>query len=109
MDTSTINQAERAAEQQKQAGADRIDEMAKAIHGAAKELQGQMPKTAEMVHAAASQLEQGAGALRERSVTEVLRGINEFGRKEPLALFGGAMVAGFAISRLLKSGTHNAN
>jgi hypothetical protein len=103
MPKDTINKAEQIAEEQKQTGAGQIDEMAKAVHGAANELQDQMPKAAEFVHAAASRLEQGAGSLRERSINDLVSGFNDFGRKEPLALFGGAMVAGFAISRFLKS------
>jgi hypothetical protein len=103
MPTDTINKAEQIAEGQKQAGAGQIDEMAKAVHGAADELQDQMPKAAEFVHAAASRLEQGAGSLRERRIKDLVSGFNDFGRNEPLALFGGAMVAGFAISRFLKS------
>jgi hypothetical protein len=105
MPEDTINKAEQIAEEQKQAGAGQIDEMAKAVHGAANELQQQMPKAAEFVHAAVSRLEEGAGALRERSIKDLVSGFNDFGRKEPLAFFGGAMVAGFAISRFLKSST----
>jgi hypothetical protein len=97
------NEAEQFAERQKQAGAGQIDELAKAVHGAANELQEQMPKAAEFVHTAASQLEKGAGAIRERSIKDFMSGLNDFGRREPLALFGGALVAGFAISRFLKS------
>ena len=62
-----------------------------------------MPKAAEVVHASAFRLEQGASALRDRSVDELMSGINDVARRQPLALFGGALVAGFAISRFLKS------
>jgi ElaB/YqjD/DUF883 family membrane-anchored ribosome-binding protein len=98
-----IDKAEQIAEQQKRSGADQIDEMAKAVHRAADELQQQMPRAAEVVHATASRLEQGAGALRERSIKDLVNGFDEFGRKEPLALFGATLAAGFAISRFLKS------
>lgn len=103
MPEDTIDKAEQIAEQRKQTGAGQIDDMAKAVRGAADELQGQMPKAAEFMHAAASRLEQGAGALRERSIQDLVSGFNDFGRREPLMLFGGALVAGFAISRFLKS------
>ena len=102
-----ITQAEEAAERQKQAGASQVDEMAKAVHGAADELQQQMPKAAEFVHAAASRIQEGVGALRERSIPDVMSTFNDVGRKEPLALFGGAVLAGFAISRFLKSSAEN--
>jgi len=105
MQSDTIEQAEQISEQKKQAGAQQINDMAKAVHNAADELTEQMPKAAELVHGAASRLEQGAGALRERSIGELVNGLTDFGRKDPLAFFGSAMVAGFAISRFLKSST----
>src|SRR5438309_300275 len=98
-----ITQAEQAAEQQKKAGANKVDDMAKAVHGAADELQRQMPKAAEFAHAAAAQLEKGADALRERNIRDLMNTFSEFSRKEPLALFGSAVIAGFAFSRFVKS------
>lgn len=103
-----VSQAEEMAERQKRSGAEQVDEMAKAVHGAANELGKQMPQAAELVHAAASRLEQGADALRERNIRDLMSTFNDMGRKEPLALFGGAVVAGFAISRFLKSSSNSA-
>lgn len=100
---TTVNRAEQLADEQKNAGASRLDEVARAVHGAADELSGEMPQAADFVHAAASRLEQGAGLLRDKSPGEIVGQINDFGRRDPLALFGGALVAGFALSRLLKS------
>ena len=99
----TVSRAEDAAERQKNAGAEQVDQMAKAVHGAAEELGKQMPQAAELVHAAALRLEQGAAALRERNLRDLMGTLNDMGRKQPLALFGGALVAGFAMSRFLKS------
>ncbi len=98
-----MSQAEEVADRQKKAGAERVDEVAKAVHGAADQLGKQMPQAAELVHAAASRLEQGAEAVRERNIRDLVGTFSDMGRKEPLALFGGAIVAGFAISRFLKS------
>ncbi len=103
MQEDAVTHAEEVAEQQKKAGASQIDAMAKAVHGAADELEQQMPKAAEFVHAAASRIEQGADALREHNIQDLMNTFNNFGRKEPLAMFGGAVLAGFAISRFLKS------
>ncbi len=101
--TQTEEKVEQVAERRKQTGADQIDEVAHAVHGAADELQHQMPRAAEFVHATASRLEQGAGALREQSLRDLMGTFNDFGRKEPLAVWGGAVLVGFAISRFLKS------
>jgi hypothetical protein len=103
MQSDPVAEWEKVAEQQKQAGADQIDEMSKAVHSAADRLERQMPETAGFVHAAATRLERGAGALRERNMSDLMAGFNELARKDPLTLLGGAMLAGFAISRFLKS------
>jgi hypothetical protein len=77
--------------------------MAKAVHNAADQLQDQMPKAAEFVHKAASQIEKGADTLRQRGMGELVGQFNELGRREPLALFGAALAAGFVASRFFKS------
>ena len=104
-----VSQAEEVAEQQKKAGAERVDDMAKAVHGAADELGKQMPEAAKLVHAAASRLEQGADALRDKSLRDLMGSFNDMGRREPLTVFGGALVAGFAISRFLKSSSNSSS
>jgi hypothetical protein len=96
-------QARHFAEQQKEAGAEHIGSMAGAIHGAAHELEDQMPKAAAYVHDAAARLESAAQSLRERNVDDIVQNLNSFARSQPAAFFGGAMLAGFAISRFLKS------
>jgi hypothetical protein len=91
------------AEQQKKAGAEWIVDVAGAIHGAAHELESQMPPAAGYIHDAASRLEGAAAALREHSIDDLMHSFGDFARRQPLALFGGAMLAGFAMSRFLKS------
>jgi len=99
----TIEQAENLAERPKQLGAEQAEQVAKAVHKAANQLQDQMPKAAEFVHMAASQLEKGADTLRNRGIGELVGQFNDLGRREPLALFGAALAAGFAASRFFKS------
>jgi hypothetical protein len=91
---------EDAAERQRPVGAGQIDQVADAVHGAVDELEHQM-------QVAASRLQEGAGALRGRSLRDLMDTFNDLGRKEPLAVFGGAVLAGFAISRFLKSSADN--
>ena len=98
-----IDKAENIAERPKQLGADQAEQMAKAVHKAASELEEQMPKAAEFVHAAASRLEQGAETLRNQGLGDLVTKYSDLGRKEPLVLFGAAVAAGFAASRFLKS------
>ena len=91
------------AEQQKQAGADQIGGVARAIYGAAHEIEEEMPHAAGFVHDAAARLEGAANSLRERSVDDLVRSLNNFARSQPATFFGGAVLAGFALSRFLKS------
>ncbi len=96
-------EARRLANQQKDAGADRLGEVAGAVHGAARTLEAGMPQMASYVHGAAAQLEDAATTLRHRSVDDLIDGISSFARAQPAIFFGGAMLAGFALTRFLKS------
>jgi len=95
--------ARQLAEQQKAAGAETIGGLAGAVHGAARELESQIPQAASYVHDAAARLEDAALQLRQRSLDELASSLGKFARTQPAAFFGGAVLAGFAISRFLKS------
>ena len=97
------DRARGVAEQQKQAGADQIGGVARAVHGAAREIEQKMPQAAGFIHDAAARLEGAANSLRERSVDDLVRSLNNFARSQPATFFGGAVLAGFALSRFLKS------
>jgi hypothetical protein len=106
LDAASVTVKERArtvAEQQKKTGADQIGCVARAIRGAAHEIEQEMPHAAGFIHDAAAKLEGAADSLRERSVDDLIRSLNNFARSQPAAFFGGAMLAGFALSRFLKS------
>ena len=93
-------------QRQKDYGADQMDGIARAAHGAAHELEEQLPMAADYVRDAAQRLERASASLRERDVDDILGSIAQFARSQPAVLFGGAIVAGFAISRFLKSSSH---
>lgn len=96
-------EARRIANQQKEAGADRLGEVAGAVHGAARSLETGMPAMASYIHDAAAQLEGAATTLRHRSIEDLMEGIGNFARTQPVVFFGGAVLAGFALTRFLKS------
>lgn len=100
----TARQRARAlADEGKDSTAEQIGTIASAIRGAARELEQQMPQGAELIRGAATSLEHGAERLRQRSVEEWLRSANKLAHDQPLALFGGAILAGFALSRFFNS------
>jgi hypothetical protein len=97
------NLTRNVAEQQKRAGADQIGGVADAMEAAAGTLEGQMPLAAGYIEDVAKQLDTMASALRERSVDDMLGNVADFARKQPALFFGGAVAAGFALSRVAKS------
>jgi hypothetical protein len=100
---SVRQEARSFAERQKRAGAENMGEVAHAVHTAADALRAEMPSAAEYVHRAAAGLENAAQALKHRGLDELGRDLGSMARTQPLALFGGAVLAGFLLSRFLKS------
>jgi hypothetical protein len=101
-------EARRIAGLQKNNGADRLGEVAGAVHGAARSLEAGMPQMASYVHDAAARLEDAANTLRQRNVDDLMGEIARFARSQPVLFFGGAMLAGFALTRFLKSSNGHA-
>jgi hypothetical protein len=97
------NTASDFAKAGKQQGAERIDRLGRAVHGAANEIGKEIPQAADYVHSAAEGLENAASNLRNRSVEDLIGAFNRFARQQPVAAFAGAVLAGFVISRFIKS------
>jgi hypothetical protein len=97
------DQAQRAAHNAKTAGGDQIADVSRVVHKAADELSRELPQAASFIHAAADKLDQASSALRERSLEDLMSGFNKFARRQPAAAFAGSVLAGFALSRFLKS------
>lgn len=95
--------AEQVAEDQKQAGTGHMSALATAVHGAGRELETGMPKIAKAVHGVARQIEQTADDLRNRSMDDLFEGFDRYARQQPALVFGGALMAGFVLTRFLKS------
>ena len=90
-------------DQQKTAGADKIAGVAKAAHSAAGDLDGSNPRLGRLVRSAAENVDRIAEDVRSRDLGDVLATLAEFGRRQPVAFFGGAVVAGFLVARFFKS------
>jgi hypothetical protein len=91
------------AEQRKREGAEHIKGFGRAVHGAADELGKEIPQAADYVHSAADRLERAADDLRNRSMEDLVDSFTRFARRQPAAAFAGAVLAGFVLSRFLKS------
>ena len=96
--------ARSAADQQKHAAVGRVEGIAHALRTASDELRDQgQPIVAEYSRYAAEGLESMAQSLDRRQVGDFVNGIEQFARERPVAFIGGAMVAGFALARFMKS------
>jgi hypothetical protein len=91
------------AEEQKVRGAEAIQGFARAINSAAQELEGQSPGVARFIRDTAAQVDTLSNNLRGRSATELMGAATDLARSQPAVFFAGAMAAGFALSRFLKS------
>jgi uncharacterized phage infection (PIP) family protein YhgE len=95
--------AKTLAEDQKAAGADKLKQVAQAIDNAAGNLEGELPMTAKTIREAAAGLEQVSANLKNRSVEDLTGTVASFARSQPVAFFGGAVLAGIVLARFLKS------
>jgi len=100
---SLKDKAQEIAEEQKTEGARRIHAFGQAVHGAADELGKQIPGAASYVHSAAEQIESASVRLRASSVGDLVGRLERFAREQPAATFAGCVMAGFVLSRFLKS------
>jgi hypothetical protein len=107
--------AERAAEEvrdrarsmaadQKSAAAGRMSGIAHALRSASDDLEGQgQPMVAEYSRYVAKGLESMADSLGRQDLDDLVGSVEEFARSRPVAFLGGAVVAGFALARFMKS------
>lgn len=96
--------AAQLAEQQKKTGARQLSGIAGAVHAAADQLEQQLPGAATYIHDAAERIDHAAADLRNRNLSDIAASVRRMGQERPLALFGGAVLAGFVLTRFLKSG-----
>ena len=58
---------------------------------------------AKLADDAAQRVERAGGYLKESDADRILRDVEDFGRRQPLALLAGGLVLGFAASRFLRA------
>jgi hypothetical protein len=98
------HRARSIAEQQKHAAAGRVEGVAHALRRASDDLREQgQPMIAEYSRYAAEGLESMAQSLDRRDIDDFVEGVENLARQRPVAFLGGAVVAGFALARFMKS------
>jgi hypothetical protein len=91
------------AESGKSRGTERLDSLAGAVERAASEIENESPETARFIKQAAQGTQRFSSRIRDRSVDDLVSDARDVARKQPLLVFGGAIVAGLVIARFLKS------
>jgi len=104
-----IDQAGRTAEAQAsrtmtQAG-ETLHRVADAVRDAGTELRGERPEIANVADTAANQVERAAMYLREHDAAEVWNAATDAARRQPMLVVGGALLAGLALGRFLRTAT----
>lgn len=98
------HQGEHLAHEQKNRVADRIGHYGSAIHKAAHNLEDEQDAAiAFYTHKAADQLEHAAQYLRDHEWPQLRRDAEAIARRHQELFFGGLLVGGFVLARLLKA------
>jgi hypothetical protein len=102
--TSAMNmvgeQAGSAAETQKANLADRLEDVAKAVHRSGEQLEGHQDWVAELVERGADELNTLATTLRSNDLQSLLGDLGSLARRQPALFVGASMAAGFALTRV---------
>ncbi len=91
---------------QKDGAAEQVESLAEALRGGAsggRDDDGARRDSARLANAAADRLESLGRQLREKDLDSLLADAEDMGRRSPGAFFAGSVVAGFLLSRFLKS------
>jgi|SRR5829696_6879055 len=83
---------------------ERVSSTASDIRAVGEQLQSQGKETpARFANQAAERAERMSSYLKEADSDRILGDVEEFGRRQPWAVLGGAVLAGFAAARFLKA------
>lgn len=97
-------------EQQKRAASQSLQAFAQAVRRASDELSRQdQTAAAQVIQQAAGGLENLSHTLANQSLGEMVRSAREFGRRNPMALAGGAALLGLALGRMARTAGARSN
>ncbi|PPD42888.1 MAG: hypothetical protein CTY15_11475 [Methylocystis sp.] len=100
---NALGRAGGAAEHGQEIGASKTQAIARAIDRAAEDLERELPGAASYVRGASDSLQRASAAIERGNVDELVKIIRDAARSQPVAVFSAATIAGFALSRLLRS------
>jgi uncharacterized phage infection (PIP) family protein YhgE len=86
-----------------------LQQFGEALRAAGDRLAQGQPDASRIVTEAAAGLERLSGSVESKPLSEIIDEIRSFGSRNAGGLFGGAVVAGLALGRLLKAGQPHAS
>jgi hypothetical protein len=97
-------QVSRYADDQKQAVTQHLDDFAKAVREASDTLsKNDQTMASQVVRQAASGLESLSRSVSGANLQDLVNSVRDFGRANPIAFIGGAMLAGLALGRFARA------
>ena len=94
------DKASAVADNQKSQLADKLEDIAKAVHRSGEQLEGHQDWVAHLVERGAAELSTLATTLRSNDLQSVLGDLGSLARRQPALFVGASMAAGFALSRI---------
>ncbi len=88
------------AESQKSGLADKLEDVAKAVHRSGEQLEGHQDFVAHLVERGAAELSTLATTLRSNDLQSLLGDLGSLARRQPALFVGASMAAGFALTRV---------
>ena len=94
------DKASSIAESQKGQLADKLEDMAKAVHRSGEQLEGHQDFVAHLVERGAAELASLATTLRNNDLQGLFGDLGSMARRQPALFVGASMAAGFALTRV---------
>jgi hypothetical protein len=93
------------ADQGKDQAAQTISRLAGSMRQISTDIQGDQPAIAGVARTAAEQAERLASYMERTDTRQIIHGVEDAARRQPLLFLGGAFALGVVAARLLKAGT----
>jgi uncharacterized phage infection (PIP) family protein YhgE len=94
---------------QKNAGADYVGNLANTMRRAAREFDHDLPIAGAYIRKAAAQIEGVSDQIKTGNISDLVSGAQSFARRQPTAFLGLAVLAGFGAVRFLKSSAQSSD
>jgi uncharacterized phage infection (PIP) family protein YhgE len=107
MASQATDKLKQSVDDQKNAGADYVGNLADTMRRAAREFDHDLPIAGAYIRKAAAQIEGVSDSIKTGNISDLVSGAQSFARRQPTAFLGLAVLAGFGAVRFLKSSANS--